>query len=237
MAYNLIVTHISIFLQLDDTNIFFHTCCFSLCLVERIGTFQNNSQLNESQIRSLIAQIEMVNWTASKSTLPSEEQQSHLILHLDQLIQLCHQQKINIDKLLDNEIALQNSSQINSSKIKFTLLPSQIAHLINQHNFDIRKLKTVEQNLKKQNIQAQQFRLNSSQLAYLFANHRIVHHHETVGLSAAQLIGLYMLQQQSTKDDQTPSFSLSYQQIKQLALMQSKRSFRNQSPIRLAPFT
>jgi len=154
--------------------------------------------------------------------MPLEQQQLPLILHLDQLIELCNQQKIDIDKFLDNEITLQNSSLFGSSKLKFTLLPSQIAYLINQNKFDIRKLITIEQNLKAQGIQAQQFRLNSSQLAYLFTNHRIVHSHDIPGLSVAQLIGLYVLQQQSIKDKQTSLFSLTYQQIKQLALFQSK---------------
>ena len=64
--------------------------------------------------------------------------------------------------------------------------------------------------------------MNSSQLAYLLANHCIMHHHEKIGLSAAQLIGLYMLQQQSIEDDQTAFFSLTYQQIQTLAIMQGK---------------
>jgi hypothetical protein len=167
----------------------------------------------------------MVNLTSLTSTISLEQQQLPLVLHLDQLIQLCNQQKIDIDKVLENETALQNSSLFNSSKLKFTLLPSQIAYIINQNKFDMKKLITIEQNLKAHGIQAQQFRLNSLQLAYLFANHRIVHSHDLVGLSAAQLISLYTLQQQLIKSEETSLFSLTYQQIKQLALFQSKLRF------------
>lgn len=179
--------------------------------------------MNENQIRSLIAQLDIVNWTLLTSTTSLEQQQLPLILDLDQLIELCNQQKISVDKLLNNETALQNPSLFDSSKIKFTFSSSQIAQLINQNNFDIRKLIAIEQSLKEQDTQSQQFRLNASQLAYLFINRRIVHSHEIVGLSVGQLIGLYMLQQQSVKDDQISSlFSFTYQQIKQLALIQSK---------------
>jgi hypothetical protein len=150
----------------------------------------------------------LITQTSISSTLPSEQPQLPLVLQLDQLIELCHQQKIDINKFTNNE-----ASRL---KVKFTLLPSQIAHLIHQNNFDIKKLITIEQHLKTQDIQDQQFRLNSSQLAYLFANHRIDQSNEDVGLSVAQFIGLYVLQQQSNE------ISLTYQQIKQLAQMQSK---------------
>jgi hypothetical protein len=126
----------------------------------------------------------MVNRSSLTSTLSSKEPQLQLVLNRDQLIELCNQQKINIDKLLDNEIALQNSSPDISSKIKFTLSPIQIGRLINQNNLDIRKLKVIEQNLKKQSIKTQQFRLTSSQIAYLYANHRTVHRYEVTGLPA-----------------------------------------------------
>ncbi|CAF5130193.1 unnamed protein product, partial [Rotaria sp. Silwood1] len=155
------------------------------------------------------------------STLLLEQQQSWLVLQLDQLIQLCNQQMIDIDRILNNETVLQNSSLLDSSKIKFTLTSSQIAHLINQNNFNIRKLLDIEQNLKQQSIQAQQFRLNSSQLAYFFAHHRIVNNQRIVGLSVAQLIGIYTLQQRSNENDQSLLFSLDYQQIRQLALIQN----------------
>ncbi|CAF4805570.1 unnamed protein product [Rotaria sp. Silwood1] len=155
------------------------------------------------------------------STLLLEQQQSWLVLQLDQLIQLCNQQMIDIDRILNNETVSQNSSLLDSSKIKFTLTSSQIAHLINQNNFNIRKLLDIEQNLKQQSIQAQQFRLNSSQLAYFFAHHRIVNNQRIVGLSVAQLIGIYTLQQRSNENDQSLLFSLDYQQIRQLALIQN----------------
>jgi hypothetical protein len=154
-----------------------------------------------------------------------DQQQLPLSLHLDQLIELCNQQKIDMNKFLDNETALQNSSLFDNSKFKFTLSPSQIAYLINQNKFDVKKLITIEQNLKTHRLKPQPFRLNSLQFAYLLTNHRIVHSHDIVGLSAAQLIGLYVLQQQSIKDEQTSLFSLTYQQIKQLALFQSRRLF------------
>jgi len=199
----------------------------SVFLVERIETSENTFHLNENQIRSLIDQIDMVNWTLLTSSLSFNQQQLPLVLYLDQLIELCSQQKIDINKLVDNETVPQNSSLFDHSKIKFSLSLSQIAHLINQNNFDIRKLIAIEQSLKEQDIQAQQFRLNASQLAYLFVNRHDIHDHAIVGLSVGQVIGLYMLQQQSTREDQTSLFSLTYQQIKQLALIQSKRSFRS----------
>jgi hypothetical protein len=190
--------------------------------VERIGTSQDYFQLNEDQIRSLIAQINMVNCTSLISNKALEQQQLPLGLHLDQFIELCDQQKIGIDEFLENKTALQKSLLLNNSEFKFTLLSSQIACLINQNQFDIKKLITIEQNLKTQGRKAQQFRLNSSQLAYLFANQRIDHSHDIAGLSAAQLIGLYLFQQQSNTDKQISLFSLTYQQIKHLALIQSK---------------
>lgn len=185
-----------------------------LSLVEHIRTSQDSFQLNESQIRSLIAQINMVNSASLVS-----QQQLPLVLHLDQLIELCHQQKIDLDEFLEKDFPLQNASLYDSAKLKFTLSPSQIAYLVDKNQLDIRKLMFIKQNLK---TRGQQFRLSSSQLAYLLVNHRIVHNHDNVGLSAAQLIGLYMLHQQSIKDEQTSLFSLTYQQIKQLALLQSK---------------
>jgi hypothetical protein len=157
----------------------------------------------------------------SSSTAPLEQQQLPLVFDLDQFIELCDQLKIDIDKLLDNKAVSQKSSLIDSSKSKFNLTPVQIAYLINQARFDIKKLISIEQNLKKSGTQAKQFHLNSSQLAYLFANQRIIHHQNIAGLSTAQLIALYVLQQQSIKDEATSSFSLTYQQIKQLALSQS----------------
>lgn len=140
------------------------------------------------------------------------QEQIPLVLHLDQLIELCQQQKIDIDKFFEKEINLQNSLSSDDTKFNFSLSSSQIAYLIHQNQFDMKKLLFMEQNLKRQN---KQFRLNSSQFAYLYANYRITHSHDSVGLSAAQLIGLYMLQQKSL-------FSLTYQQIEYLALLQSK---------------
>ncbi|CAF3690242.1 unnamed protein product [Rotaria sordida] len=193
----------------------------SILDVQHIGASQGNLHLNENQIRSLMTHINLVNWMSLTSTLPIEQQQSWLILQLDQLIELCDQQMIDIDKLLDNIPTLQNSSLFDSSNIKFTLTSSQIAHLINQNNFDIRKLIDIEQNLKQQDIQAQQFRLNSSQLAYLCAHHRAINNQGIIGLSVAQLIGIYMLQQKLNENDPSLLFSLDYQQIKHLALIQN----------------
>ncbi|CAF3131952.1 unnamed protein product [Rotaria sp. Silwood2] len=191
----------------------------SITDVEQIEISQDNLHLNESQIRSLITQINLINWISSTFTL-SSEQYSWLVLQLDQLIELCNQQMIDIYSLLDNETSSQDSSLLDRSKIKFTLSPSQIAHLIKQNNFDIQKLIDIEQNLKKQGIQDQQFRLNSSQLAYFFAHRRLVNNQRIVGFTIAQLIGIYMLQQNSNENDQSLLFSFDYQQIKQLALIQ-----------------
>ncbi|CAF2672103.1 unnamed protein product [Rotaria sp. Silwood2] len=193
----------------------------SITDVEQIEISQDNLHLNESQIRSLITQINLINWISSTFTL-SSEQYSWLVLQLDQLIELCNQQMIDIYSLLDNETSSQDSSLLDRSKIKFTLSPSQIAHLIKQNNFDIQKLIDIEQNLKKHGIQDQQFRLNSSQLAYFFAHRRLVNNQRIVGFTVAQLIGIYMLQQNSNENDQSLLFSFDYQQIKQLALIQSK---------------
>lgn len=194
-------------------------------LVERMGTSQAHFQLNESQIGYLIAQINTGNCTLSPSTASLEQQQLPVILNLDQFIELCDQLKIDIDKLFENKAVLQKSSLIDGFPSKFNLTPAQISYLINQAKFDIKKLITIEQNLKTHRLKPQPFRLNSSQFAYLLTNHRIIHSHDIVGLSAAQLIGLYVLQQQSIKDEQTSLFSLTYQQIKQLALFQSRRLF------------
>ncbi|CAF0769866.1 unnamed protein product [Adineta steineri] len=184
-------------------------------------TSMNSFDLNEKQIQFLIAQIDMMNWLSLSPNFPFKQQQLPLILHLNQLIELCNQQHINIDKLLNNQTDLQNSLSPVNPNFEFTFSPSQIAYIINQHNFDIKKLLAVQQNLKKQDSQTQQFHLNISQLAYLFLNRHIIHSHEIVGLSASQLIALYMLPQSPIQDDQTSFFSLTYQQIKQLALMQN----------------
>ncbi|CAF3800448.1 unnamed protein product, partial [Adineta steineri] len=181
----------------------------------------NSFDLNEKQIQFLIAQIDMMNWLSLNPNVSFKQQQLPLILHLNQLIELCNQQHINIDKLLNNQTDLQNSLSPVNSNFEFTFSPSQIAYIINQHNFDMKKVLAIQQNLKKQDSQTQQFHLNISQLAYLFVNRHIIHSHEIVGLSASQLIALYMLQQSSIQDDQTSFFSLTYQQIKQLALMQN----------------
>ncbi|CAM4915049.1 unnamed protein product [Rotaria socialis] len=190
----------------------------SLADVERVGVLEINLKLNENQVQRLTNQIDLINSISSTLELSQEKEQSWLVLHLDQLIELCHQQRINIDKLLDNEIDSQNSSVIDVSKIKFTISPLQIVHLVNQYNFNIRKLIFMEQNLKNQSQQTQRFRLNSLQLAYLFAHRRIVNNHDTVGLTISHLIGIYMLLHKSNENDQ---FSLNYQQIKQLALIQN----------------
>lgn len=190
-------------------------------LVERMGTSQAHFQLNESQIRYLIAQINTGNCTLSPSTASLEQQQLPLILNLDQFIELCDQLKIDINKLFENKAVLQKSSLIDGFPSKFNLTPAQISYLINQAKFDIKKLITIEQNLKKSGMQAKRFRLNSSQLAYLFVKQHIVHDQNITGLSTAQLIALYVLQQQSIKDEQMSLFSLTYQQIQQLALSQS----------------
>ncbi|CAF1576332.1 unnamed protein product, partial [Adineta steineri] len=184
-------------------------------------TSMNTFHLNEKQIQFLIAQIDMMNWLSLNSNFSFKQQQLPLILHLNQLIELCNQQHIDIDKLLNNQTDLQNSLSPVNSNFEFTFSASQIAYIINQHSFDMKKVLAIQQNLKKEDSQTQQFHLNISQLAYLFVNRHIMHSHEIVGLSASQLIALYMLQQSSIQDDQTSFFSLTYQQIKQLALMQN----------------
>ena len=205
-------------------------------LVERIGTTEKNADLSESQIRSLTIQINLVNRLLLTSTAPLELQHIPLVLHLDQLIELCYQQSINMDKFLDNEANLRNSLLLDESEIKFALSSLQIKHLIDQNKFDMKKLITIEQNLNRQNMQAQSFRLNSSQLVYFFVNRRIANSRQVVGLSVSQLIGLYMLQQQPAKNHQSSLFSLDYQQIKQLAVIQSMSSLRAPLLIQLDVF-
>ncbi|CAF4962681.1 unnamed protein product, partial [Rotaria magnacalcarata] len=192
----------------------------SLADVGHIGVSETNLKLNENQVQCLTNQIDLINSVSSTLELPQEKELSWLVLHLNQLIELCHQQRINIDKLLDNDMDSKNSSLIDVSKIKFTISPLQIVHLVNQYNFNIRKLIVMEQNLKNQSQQTQRFRLNSLQLAYLFAHRRIVNNHDTVGFSISQLIGIYMLLHKSNENDQLSVFSLNYQQIRQLALIQ-----------------
>ncbi|CAF2090381.1 unnamed protein product [Rotaria magnacalcarata] len=193
----------------------------SLADVGHIGVSETNLKLNENQVQCLTNQIDLINSVSSTLELPQEKELSWLVLHLNQLIELCHQQRINIDKLLDNDMDSKNSSLIDVSKIKFTISPLQIVHLVNQYNFNIRKLIVMEQNLKNQSQQTQRFRLNSLQLAYLFAHRRIVNNHDTVGFSISQLIGIYMLLHKSNENDQLSVFSLNYQQIRQLALIQN----------------
>ena len=166
-----------------------------------------------NQIRSLFAQMNMANCDLS-TTVP-------LALRLDQLLELSHQLKIDLEKLLSNRATLQKSPFVDS--IKFTLTPAQIAYMMNQANFDIDTLKTVEHNLKHGGEEHQRFHLNSSQLAYLLANRRTIGMQNITGLSASQLLGLYVLQRQSVTDERKYSFLLTYEQIKQIALLQSNR--------------
>lgn len=166
-----------------------------------------------NQIRSLFAQMNMTNCNLS-AAVP-------LALQFDQFIELSHQLKIDLEKLLSNRTALPKSPFIDG--IKFTLMPAQIAYMMNQTNFGIDTLKAIEHNLKHGDKEHQRFRLNSSQLAYLIANRRTIRVQNITGLSPSQLLGLYALQQQSVNNERTLSFSLTYEQIKQIALLQSNR--------------
>ena len=189
----------------------------SLSLVERVSAEQNYFQLNQNQIRALIAQMNAANCTLSTAT--------PLVLHLDQFIDLCDRLKVDMHKLVDNRAQLQTPSLIDSSR--FTLTPTQVAYMIKQAQYDFKTLTAIEQNLKKQEKKHQRFHLNSSQLVYLLANRRGILAQNVRGVSAAQLIGLYVLQRQIAKDEPTFSFSLTYEQIKQLALFQSNWLFQN----------
>lgn len=141
-----------------------------------------------------------------------QEQYLSLVLHLHQFIELCGQQGISMERLVHKISAAQNPSLFDRSKFKLNLSHLQIASLINKNQFNIKKLSVMQQHM-----QAQAFRLNTSQLAYLFHNRRIIQNHTIGGLSASQLIALYVLYQSS--------FSLTYQQIEQLALIQSERIY------------
>lgn len=191
--------------------------------VERIVSSGDEFQLNKEQIHCLITQINLVNWISLTTTLSSEKQQSWLILYLVQLIELLHRLRFDLDQLPEHETIAEKSLSVDIAKIKFALSPVQILHLINQHKFDIQKLISVEENLKSQDLHTRQFRLNSSQIAYLIAHHRTSNNDMIPnGLSASQLIGIYALRQKMTQDDQSKLLSFGYQQIQRLAMIQSK---------------
>ncbi|UJR22823.1 hypothetical protein I4U23_025853 [Adineta vaga] len=194
-------------------------------------TSDDNIYLTESQIQSLIAQIDVINESLLISARHEAKQDQHLplVLHLHQFIELCSQQRISMERLLHNESTLQNSSPsfFVDSKFKLNLSNLQMAYLIKKNQFDINKLSAMQQHMG-----AQTFRLNTSQLAYLFHNHRTIQNHTIGGLSASQLIALHMLY---------PSFFvLTYQQIEQLALIQNmplehfRTLFPSQEPFELS---
>lgn len=162
-----------------------------------VETTKNRFRLNETQIQSLINYLNANNCTSNQHELA-------LMLNLDQFIELCYRQQIDINTLIENQNLTKNSQE------KFSLTSMQIADLIQRNNFDGNKLKIIEKQLK-----AQHFYLNPSQLAYLFVNCRSTHNVKTEGLSVSQLIALHMLQQST-------HFSLTYDQIKYIALQQSK---------------
>lgn len=165
-------------------------------IVENLEKTVAVAQLTETQIQLLI------NHLNANDCNTSNQQDSSLALHLDQFIEICHRQKIDT-----NNLTITSQPTLTD---KFSLTPSQIADLIQQNNFDVKKLKIIEKQLK-----TQRFYLNPSQLAYLFVHRRPTYSKTIEGLSASQLVALYMLQQPKR-------FSLTYEQIKQIALQQSK---------------
>ena len=76
-------------------------------------------------------------------------------------------------------------------------------------------LMAIEERIQKQDEATNSFHFTSSQLAYLVSNQRIDQPRVVTGLTASQLLGLVALQQAA-------SFALSYSQVEQLALQQSK---------------
>ena len=172
-------------------------------LVASVSTPLARFQLTESQIRSLISQADGANATLSSS--PLNRQQLPLTLHLGQLMQLCQQHNINI--------AAPSPSSTEDVNRRFNLSTVQLAHLIKQHNYPFEQLLAIEQNLRGDPVKAQEFLLSASQIGYLLTHHHTTRIH---GFSIAQLIALHVLH--------ASIFSLTYEQTKQLALMQSEFS-------------
>ena len=158
-------------------------------------------QLTEGQLRSLISQADGANATRPSSSL--DRQQLPLTLHLDQLMQLCHEHSINI--------AAPSPSSTDDVNRRFHLSTLQLAQLIKQHDYPFEQLLAIELSLKRDDTKAQEFLLSASQIGYLFTHHNTARSH---GFSATQLIGLHVLH--------ASVFSLTYEQTKQLALLQSE---------------
>ncbi|CAF1222036.1 unnamed protein product [Adineta ricciae] len=167
-----------------------------------------NIFLTENQIQCLINQIDLVNTSTNRGPrLP-------LVLHLHQLIELCSLKKIKLDPNYEPSLPTSSSVSLNDPKLKFCLLSVQLTHLINKNNWNMEQLSTIQRNMmKEQQVESRQFRLNAPQLAYLFHNRRVSQNLTTDGLSASQFLVLYLLNQSS--------LTLTYQQIEQLARMQS----------------
>jgi hypothetical protein len=154
--------------------------------------------LNDIQIRSCIAQV---NCTTENS----------LNIELDQLINLCVQQEMNIDELIEHA----RVSLCDNTSLTFSLTSIQMAQVFHRYNHvDRNKLLTIEQDQREQMAM---FRLTPSQLSYLIVHHCNEHNRRSFGgITYDQFIGLFALQEQLNNVQQRSIFMLTETQRQQL---------------------